>query len=50
MTVVICAKGYPEDKKLIIKNIDKIKLKKDFFYIMLGNKLLKINIFQQGEY
>ncbi len=50
MTVVLCAKGYPGKykKNSIIKNIDKIKLKKDFFLYHAGTKLLKNKIYSNG--
>jgi len=40
MSIVLCSKGYPNEykKNKLIKNLDKIKLKKNFFVFHAGTK------------
>ena len=50
MTIVLCAKGYPGKykKKKLIKNIDKINLKKNTFIFHAGTKLVHGKLFSSG--
>ena len=50
MTVVLCSKGYPSKykKNKIIKNLNKIKLKKNFSIFMLVLKLKNNKILSNG--
>ena len=50
MTVVLCSKGYPGKIKInkSIKNIDKIKVKKNSFIFHAGTKLIDNKIVSNG--
>ena len=50
MTIVLCSKGYPGSykKNIIIKNIDKINLKKNEFIYHAGTKLINDCTFSNG--
>ena len=50
MTVVLCSKGYPFSykKNKIIKNLNKVKLKKNFFIFHAGTKKKKKHIVSNG--
>ena len=50
MTIVLCSKGYPGNykKNIIIKNIDKIKLKKNETIYHAGTKLENNSVFSNG--
>ena len=50
MTVVLCSKGYPSKykKNKLIKNLKKIIIKKNFFIIHAGTKLINNNIVSNG--
>ena len=50
MTVVLCSKGYPSKykKNKIIKNLNKIKLKRNFFIFHAGTKIKDNNILSSG--
>ena len=50
MTIVLCSKGYPGKykKKKLIKNIDKINLKKNTFIFHAGTKLFHGKLFSNG--
>ena len=50
MTVVLCSKGYPSNykKNVIIKNFDKIKLKKNFFIFHAGTKYINNCLVSKG--
>ena len=50
MTVVLCSKGYPfpYKKNKIIKNLNKVKLKKNFFIFHAGTKKKKKHIVSNG--
>ena len=49
MTIVLCSKGYPGKykKNVVIKKIDKIKLKKNDFIYHAGTKIENNKIFYQ---
>ena len=50
MTIVLCSKGYPGKykKNIRIKNLDKIKLKKNDFIYHAGTKIKNDQIFSNG--
>ncbi len=50
MTIVLCSKGYPRNylKNKLIKNINKIKLKKKEYIFHAGTKNIKGKIFSDG--
>jgi len=50
MSVVLCSKGYPGQysKNKLIKNIKKIKLKKNSFIFHAGTKLINNKLFSNG--
>jgi len=50
MTIVLCSKGYPSKykKNKIIKNLNKIKLKRNFFIFHAGTKIKDNNILSSG--
>jgi phosphoribosylamine--glycine ligase len=50
MTIVLCSNGYPGiyKKNKIIKNINKIKIKKNSFIYHAGTKLINNNFFSNG--
>ena len=50
MTIVLCSKGYPGNykKNIIIKNIDKMKLKKNETIYHAGTKLENNSVFSNG--
>ena len=50
MTVVLCAKGYPGKykKNILIKDLKKIKLKKNSFIFHAGTKLINRRIVSNG--
>ena len=50
MTIVLCSKGYPGKykKNIRIKNLDKIKLKKNDFIYHAGTKIKNNQIFSNG--
>ena len=50
MTIVLCSKGYPGSykKNIIVKNIDKINLKKNEFIYHAGTKLINNCTFSNG--
>ena len=50
MTIVLCSKGYPltYKKNYLIKNLDKINLKKNFFIFHAGTKKINHHIFSNG--
>ena len=50
MTVVLCSKGYPSNykKDIIIKNLNKIRLKKNFFIFHAGTKYKNNSLISAG--
>ncbi len=50
MTIVLCSKGYPSKykKNIIIKNLNRIKLKKNFFIFHAGTKITNDKILSSG--
>tara|TARA_B100000401_G_C52375669_1_gene517110 strand:- start:209 stop:613 length:405 start_codon:yes stop_codon:yes gene_type:complete len=50
MTVVLCSKGYPGKikKNKLIRNIDKLKLRKNSFIFHAGTKLLNNKLVSNG--
>ena len=50
MTVVLCSKGYPSNykKNIIIKNLNKIRLKKNFFIFHAGTKYKNNSLISTG--
>ncbi len=50
MTIVLCTKGYPGKykKNILIKNLEKIKIKKDTFIFHAGTKYENHNFFSIG--
>ncbi len=50
MTIVLCSKGYPGkyQKNKIIKNLRKIRFKKNLFVFHAGTKLLNNNFYSNG--
>lgn len=50
MSIVLCSRGYPYEykKNKIIKNLDKIKLKKNFFIFHAGTKQKKNYVVSNG--
>ena len=50
MSIVLCSKGYPGhySKYKLIKNIKKIKLKKNSFIFHAGTKLINNKLFSNG--
>ncbi len=50
MTVVLCSKGYPGKikKNVLIKNIDKLRLKKNSFIFHAGTKLIDNRLVSNG--
>ena len=50
MTIVICSKGYPRKYKnnKVIKNIKKIKLKKNSFIFHAGTKIINNELLSNG--
>ncbi len=50
MTIVLCSKGYPSKykKNEVIENLNKIKLKKNFFIFHAGTKIINYNVVSNG--
>ena len=50
LCIVLCSKGYPDEfkKNILIKDLDKIKLKKDEYYFHAGTSVIKDQIYATG--